>query len=279
MDDDNEPVATRQQQHGTANTESPAEPFSERTPSARTKKEVTKTREWSARLEGALPPGFPPVGVTASHTVTVSHTLNYCCRAQASSTAKTLVIGVFDLFDREPREIAIDITDGANLFWKLKWGTLRLRGIRAALLSLKSVRTIRLYKRQCFPQEGFHRRIILPAHAIEDMRNLVTTYKMLHVSSGMSSDWADWITSNINEENYALEIVFDWSPLRVSIALLMPMVLSLAIGLWFNSRDWTDLATIQTAWGVASYVVTAASLLAGLLALLTALTTADRSGI
>jgi hypothetical protein len=45
----------------------------------------------------------------------------------------------------------------------------------------------------------------------------------------------------------------------VSVALLTLMVLSLAVGLWFDSRDWTDLATIQTAWGIASFVVTTAS--------------------
>jgi hypothetical protein len=37
----------------------------------------------------------------------------------------------------------------------------------------------------------------------------------------------------------------------------LPVLLSLAVGVWLNSRDWADLATIQTAWGTASYVVTA----------------------
>jgi hypothetical protein len=57
-----------------------------------------------------------------------------------------LVIGVYDFLDREPREMAVDVTtDGHGLFWKLKWGTLRLRGPRSALLSLKSVKAFRLY--------------------------------------------------------------------------------------------------------------------------------------
>jgi hypothetical protein len=63
----------------------------------------------------------------------------------------------------------------------------------------------------------------------------------------------------VNEKNCAPEVAFDWSPLCVSVALLTLMVLSLAVGLWFDSRDWTDLATIQMTCGIASYVVTTAS--------------------
>jgi hypothetical protein len=55
---------------------------------------------------------------------------------------------------------------------------------------------------------------------------------------------------------YALELVPDWSVARISIVVLLPVLLSLAIGLWLNASAWTDLATIQTAWGTASYIVT-----------------------
>lgn len=45
--------------------------------------------------------------------------------------------------------------------------------------------------------------------------------------------------------------------MRITIVVFFPVLLSLAVGLWLNSNDWTDLATIQTAWGTASYIVTA----------------------
>jgi hypothetical protein len=61
----------------------------------------------------------------------------------------------------------------------------------------------------------------------------------------------------VEEGTYALELVLDWSVARITFVVLLPVLLSLAVGVWLNSRDWTDLATIQTAWGTASYVVTA----------------------
>lgn len=45
--------------------------------------------------------------------------------------------------------------------------------------------------------------------------------------------------------------------MRITIIVFVPVLLSLAVGIWLNANDWTDLATIQTAWGTASYIVTA----------------------
>ena len=53
--------------------------------------------------------------------------------------------------------------------------------------------------------------------------------------------------------SFSLEIVMGWSPFRIILVIFVPVILSLAIGLWFQARDPTDLATIQTAWGIASY--------------------------
>lgn len=62
---------------------------------------------------------------------------------------------------------------------------------------------------------------------------------------------------DVLKEKYSLEIVLGWSVARIAVVILIPVVLSLVIGLWFNSKDWTDLTTIQTAWSIASYIVTA----------------------
>ncbi|KAI0545809.1 hypothetical protein F4679DRAFT_559867 [Xylaria curta] len=242
-------------------------PFSQRAPPS----SVPKLME--ILLPEAIREGVARFGATYARYnedgTVYERTLYSCPRNERESDPNILAIGFYDSLDHEPSEVSVDITNRANLFWKLKWGTLRLRGLRTTFLSLKSVKSFRLY--ECCPNEGFHRRIDLPADAAEDMRQLVKTYKLLYVPSLVVSKWADWIAKNINEKNYALEIVFDWSPLRVSIALLAPLVLSLVIGLWFNSRNWNDPAIIQTAWGIASYIVTAASLFAALLAVMTTL--------
>jgi hypothetical protein len=46
-------------------------------------------------------------------------------------------------------------------------------------------------------------------------------------------------------------------PICISVVVLFLIILSFSIGMWFQSRDPTDLVTIQTAWGIASYVATA----------------------
>ena len=93
---------------------------------------------------------------------------------------------------------------------------------------------------------------------------------LLGFCSGDEKEWTDWIHERLNELKFepdggylskqlSIEIVLGWSPLRISIVVLGPFLLSLAVGLWFQSRNPMDLATIQTAWGIASYIVTAGS--------------------
>jgi hypothetical protein len=65
--------------------------------------------------------------------------------------------------------------------------------------------------------------------------------------------------TSASSKQLSLAIVLAWSPLRISIVVLGPVLLSLAVGLWFQARDPTDLATIQTASAIASYIFTARS--------------------
>jgi hypothetical protein len=74
-----------------------------------------------------------------------------------------------------------------------------------------------------------------------------------------------WVHTALNQNSYdpahgdrlSIEVILDWSIPRISAVVLTPVLLSLGIGIWLNSRNWSDLATIQTAWGVASYIATA----------------------
>ena len=76
--------------------------------------------------------------------------------------------------------------------------------------------------------------------------------------------WADWIrrvlnsgSQEVKEGVCSIEVVLDRSVTRISAIILIPALLSLAIVIWLNSAQWSDLATIHTAWGTASYGVTA----------------------
>lgn len=82
-------------------------------------------------------------------------------------------------------------------------------------------------------------------------------YKNWFVPDHIALAWANWIHQTLNNSSldvnngtYAIEVVLDWSATRISIVMLFPVLLSLAIGLWLNSAAWTDLATIQTAWAL-----------------------------
>jgi hypothetical protein len=96
-------------------------------------------------------------------------------------------------------------------------------------------------------------------------------YKSWWNSDRVGVGWTTWIQKTINNSSsdpransdgnaLSIEIVLDWPAVRISVVILLPTILSLVIGLWFNSRDWNDLSTIQSAWGIASYVVTAGGL-------------------
>ncbi|EKJ70215.1 hypothetical protein FPSE_09589 [Fusarium pseudograminearum CS3096] len=184
-----------------------------------------------------------------------------------------VVLGIFPRGALNPKERIVFIDRPEQFFSKLRWATFRIRGMRGTLLSLKHLAAFRLYR--CDFNTGAHTRINLDANGVCDLYLLLITYKSWHIPRHISRAWADWIHRTLNDEQldvlqgeYALELVLDWSITRILIVVLIPVLLSLAIGIWLNAKAWTDLATIQTAWGTASYIVTAGALLAAMLGFL-----------
>jgi len=176
-----------------------------------------------------------------------------------------LVIGIISAVDWQPVEKIVFFrdTDRKHLFWKILMATIQLRGVQY-FLSLKSIKAFRLYR--CVTSTGSHKQLEMDGSALSDLKQLMAVYKAWsHIPPHINEGWADWVFDCLdggsldvmNEGTYSLEIVLGWSPTRISVAVLSPVVLSFVVGIWFNSRDWADLATIQTAWGVASYIATA----------------------
>ncbi|KAL6901729.1 hypothetical protein GGI43DRAFT_366128 [Trichoderma evansii] len=184
-----------------------------------------------------------------------------------------VVLGIFQRGDNNPQERIAFVNKPERLFRELRCAVFRLRGLSSTLLSLRTVKSLRLYR--CNIEEGTHERINLDDSGIADLQLLLRMYKSWYVPEHVVVAWANWIHQTLNNSSldvldgtYAIEFVLDWSVTRISIVILFPVLLSLAIGLWLNSAAWADLTTIQTAWGTASYVVTAGSLLAALLAII-----------
>ena len=120
---------------------------------------------------------------------------------------------------------------------------------------------------QCDFYTGDHQRVNLDSTGIADLRLLLHTYQRWSVPSYVAQAWADWVHETLNqssndvnvEETLSIEVFLGWSTFRISFVVLLPILLSLGIGIWFNRMDWSDLLTIQTAWGLASYAVTTGS--------------------
>ena len=123
---------------------------------------------------------------------------------------------------------------------------------------------------QCDWRAGSHSSVSLKSEEERTLRQMLLAYRSWSRDSYVDDSWAQWIHSSLNNGNadpkgnsrdrsLSLEVVLGWSPLRLTVAVCFPVALSLAIGLWMQSRDPTDLTTIQTAWTVASYVVTASA--------------------
>ncbi|KAK3290929.1 uncharacterized protein B0H64DRAFT_436319 [Chaetomium fimeti] len=181
------------------------------------------------------------------------------------NAAAYLVLGIFSPIDRQPREkvVVIRPNDAKNLFLKVRFATMQLRGA-GYFFSLKSVRAFRLYR--CLTSSGEHQQLAMDDAARADLRQFKAAYKKNPWPPAVVGEkWTRWTFECLDggsldvmdERAYSLEVVLGWSPSRIAIAVLSPVVLSLVVGLWLNARDWGDLATIQTAWGVASYIATA----------------------
>ena len=119
-----------------------------------------------------------------------------------------------------------------------------------------------------------HKRVKLDLSGTEAMAQLFQAYNSWHLEDKVVEKWMEWIHDAVNKGTHrptpfpmtdkeredgmlSIEIILGWSIGRISFAILSPMLLSLVIGLWLNSKNWTDNGTIQTAWGVASYIATA----------------------
>ncbi|KAG8158596.1 hypothetical protein KVR01_011718 [Diaporthe batatas] len=198
--------------------------------------------------------------------------------AQVKSSTQQLYvnIGLFPRGHVTPVERLIFVSKPEYLFWKLQWAAFRLRGWTGALLSLRHVQEFKLY--QCDVRNGSHERVQIDEKAAADLRLLLLLYRCWHVPPSISREWARWIHEEFNcgsndvlQGRFSIELVLGWSSTRITIVVLLPVLLSLVVGLWMNSQNWTDLATIQTAWGTASYIVTAGGLTAALLGILSSI--------
>ncbi|KAL2074119.1 hypothetical protein VTL71DRAFT_7897 [Oculimacula yallundae] len=201
-------------------------------------------------------------------------------RDERRSMLPYLVVGILSQVGGVPYERLIRIEKSSGLSRLIWRAVLRLRGTEA-IFSLKDVQGFKVYKcphHNLDASLSTHKRVKLNTRSEQILQDFFHAYQSWYLPEEIEEKWFNWISA-LNDYNpdpgegdmLSLEIVLGWSAPRITVAIVTPVVLSLGIGLWLNSKDWGDATTIQTAWSVASYIATAGAFLAALLAILSSI--------
>jgi hypothetical protein len=106
----------------------------------------------------------------------------------------------------------------------------------------------------------------------QNKRILDELVEAYHNSSNLYSRsenaWEEWVTGNLNDDDnnprhtsenseYSLECYFSYSPSGIAFAILIPFIISVVAGITYQAK--TGDVRLQTAWSIASYIVTAAA--------------------
>lgn len=115
-----------------------------------------------------------------------------------------------------------------------------------------------------------HQRVPLQPQDERTLHDLFSAYQSWSFDRTKGREWTSWIHQCLNKDSVdpdpyaddarlAVEVVLGWSAFRITILICMPIALSLVVGFWIMWDDPSDLSRVQTAWTVASYVVTASA--------------------
>ena len=115
-----------------------------------------------------------------------------------------------------------------------------------------------------------HQRVHLQPQDERTLHDLFSAYRSWSFDRTKAREWTSWIHQCLNKDSVnpssdpddaklAIEVVLGWSAVRITILICMPIALSLVVGFWIMWDDPSDLSRVQTAWTVASYVVTASA--------------------
>ncbi|KAI9734849.1 MAG: hypothetical protein M1834_001928 [Cirrosporium novae-zelandiae] len=151
------------------------------------------------------------------------------------------------------------IVNDETLFKHLQKDARLIRGWRE-YMSLKSLRRFGLYR--CDIRRGAHIKVDLPPEYKNTLKHFFRVYETCrrHPDKDVSKAWTQWVHRNFNlsqvpmDGRYSLELIYDWSPIRLIVLVVFPVLFSFVVGLVYMLRT----GDVSTAWTIASYVVTGA---------------------
>lgn len=183
-------------------------------------------------------------------------------RNSRNANSRYIVIGIMGNEESIPHETLRPIRTRGDLFKQIRKAERELRSPFRRLLSLKRVGGFGVYR--CHPSHDYHSS---PGISDETRRCLVEFYQSYRTEKRDCLDrWMNWVHKNFNNDSiypedgkYALQLLLRWSAVKLIIWSSIPIMFSLAIGLWYmiNPHPGEDYVTVvQTAWTIASYIVT-----------------------
>jgi len=178
---------------------------------------------------------------------------------------KDIVVGIRAKEESVLQEKILFVVVQEDLFKQIRYAERQLRHPLRRLLSLKRVGAFGLYR--CHPLQDYHSH---PDISDETKRCLAELYRSYRTEKRDYQDrWMTWIHANFNngsnnpkDGTYTLQLLLQWSPIKLIIWSLVPILLSLAIGLWYMINPYPGedhVVVVQTAWTIASYIVTTAA--------------------
>ncbi|EPE34698.1 hypothetical protein GLAREA_10392 [Glarea lozoyensis ATCC 20868] len=193
---------------------------------------------------------------------------------------KYVVVGIIHRNRTTPLETLRYVTRDAGLFKQIYIATLIVRPPKRQWLSLKHITGFGIYK--CHPTEDYHTTIDYDSATKRALAELFKDYQSRFWTFEDHGDrWMNWIHAEFNNSDadprngtYSLQLVLGWSVPKLIFWGTAPVVLSLVVGLWYmlTPQPGADyVAVVQTAWTIASYIVTSAALAIGILAAVTQL--------
>ncbi|KAF2496035.1 hypothetical protein BU16DRAFT_560885 [Lophium mytilinum] len=183
-----------------------------------------------------------------------------------------IIVGIMNERTGIPREELGWVHGTGDLFKTIHGLARRLRNLPRRLLSLKRVAGFKVYA--CHPDAGYHENVEMDHKTEMILQSFYHDYNLKSAKKDYEDRWAKWVHKSFNscsldpgDGKLALQLVLRWSPLKITAYVSTPVILSLAIGIWYMKHT----GDIQTAWTISSYIVTAAGVLIALLAAVTSL--------
>ncbi|KAH0428607.1 hypothetical protein CcaCcLH18_08873 [Colletotrichum camelliae] len=198
--------------------------------------------------------------------------------AYEASEDKYLVVGIRTSDDSAPRERVLRISSDGDMFKQIRNTIGEFRPMYRRLLSLKGVSSFGIY--QCFIHSDDHAPRQLDRETQRSLELFFAAFRSGGNKKHGNHRWIQWVHQEFNsasvdpaEGKYTLELKLDWSAPKFVFWGMAPILLSIVIGLWYMLKPLEEgadyIAVVQTGWTIASYIVTAAAILLGILAAIT----------